>query len=353
MEDYQLYRQRFNLSMTAWEVIHNDAPIFLIKKKPSFAGMINLILEMYMEDSDAAIENAILRRKNYLEEQLAEYADEEAKEKVIDILTAKYIEELRDKIATYPCDINKSSSLTRENYETTLKWRDHYSCYGNSVAKFFKTVIEEYARKPYYEREGIILRKTIEELGLCMEKRRLLRLTLKDGKHYDVRPYKICHDPDYNYHYLVGMSKESGTEYDEKISSFRVSKILGIRQLKEPSGKITKSEANEIELRLKNSGTQFLLSDQETIIVRLTKRGKKEYESRLHLRPNYAELKQVDDDTWLYTFECTPIQAEFYFFKFGADAEVIAPKYLREKFCKKYFEAYHEYDTTSSGQSDL
>lgn len=336
MKAYQLFRQRFYLSVTAWEVINNDATIFITKKKPSFAGMINLILEMYMDNSDAAIENAVLRRRNYLGEQLSDYSDEEEKEKVVNILTAKYIEELREKIASYPCDINKSSSLTEDNYEIAQKWQDKYSCYGNSVAKFFKAVIEEYARKPYYEREGIILRKTIDELESCIEKHQLIRLTLKDGRQYDVRPYKICHDSDYNYHYLTGMSKKTGTDNVEKATPFRISGIKSIRRMHEPSGRIKKIEAVEIEQKLQNSGAQFLLDEQESIVVRLTPKGKKDYETQLHLRPRFIEREQVQDGSWKYTFNCTQRQAEYYFYKFGSDAIIEQPPKLRDKFMCRY-----------------
>lgn len=345
MGDYRTFRQRFFLSSYAWDIIENDAAIFTNARRPSIAGMINLILELYMDDSEAAIENSVDRRRVVLREQLAELPDGETKETVIDTFLNSYIRELTDKKNSYPCEENRVSSLSEKNYLFSQKWRDKYNVYGESVSKLFKAVIEEYTRKSYYEREEIILQDLINHLTFCKDKSQMIRVLLKNGRKYMIRPYDICHDPNINYHYLVGMAKRAETDYKDRLVSFRLSGIKECRPIKEPSGRITAAEKQEIKQRLKNSGVQFLLEEQELIEVKLTETGKKNYESQFHLRPNYTDRKQVDGDTWLYTFECTPMQAEFYFFKFGADVEVIAPKSLRERFSKKYYDAYHKYDT--------
>lgn len=51
MKAYQLYRQRFYLSMTAWEVINNDATIFITKKKPSFMCRYEAALTVYKNNT--------------------------------------------------------------------------------------------------------------------------------------------------------------------------------------------------------------------------------------------------------------------------------------------------------------
>ena len=348
MGNYKTFRQRFNLSSYAWDIIENDAAIFTNAKKPSIAGMINLILELYKDDSEAAIEKSVDRRRTVLRQQLADLPDDEAKDRIIEVLLHNFIKEQSDKINSYPCEDNRVSSLTEENYLFTQKWQDKYDLYGGSVSKFFKAVIEEYARKSYYEREAIILQDVVNQLTYYKENSQLIRVMLKNGRKYRMRPYDICHDPNFNYHYLVGMAKKEGTEYRDRLLSFRLSGIKECRPLKEPSGRIIASEKQKIKQRMKESGVQFLLEEQETIEVILTKMGKKNYESQLHLRPNYVQQKQLDDDTWQYTFECTQMQAEFYFFKFGADAEVLSPVSLRKKFWRKYSEACQKYDMTSS-----
>ena len=349
MGNYKTFRQRFNLSSYAWDIIENDAAIFTnAKKNPSIAGMINLILELYKDDSEAAIEKSVDRRRTVLREQLADLPDDEIKDRIIEVLLHNFIKEQSDKINSYPCEDNRVSSLTEENYLFAQKWQDKYDLYGGSVSKFFKAVIEEYARKSYYEREAIILQDTVNQLTYYKENSQLIRVMLKNGRKYRMRPYDICHDPDFNYHYLVGMAKKEGTDYKDRLLSFRLSGLQECRPLKEPSGRIIASEKQKIKQRMKESGVQFLLEEQETIEVMMTKDGKKKYESQLHLRPNYVERKQVDDDSWLYKFECTPMQAEFYFFKFGADAIIIEPDSLKEKMISKYKCALDMYQMAST-----
>ena len=72
MGNYRTFRQRFNLSSYAWDIIENDAAIFTNARKPSIAGMINLILELYKDDSEAAIEKSADRRRTVLRQQLAD-----------------------------------------------------------------------------------------------------------------------------------------------------------------------------------------------------------------------------------------------------------------------------------------
>ena len=44
-----------------------------------------------------------------------------------------------------------------------------------------------------------------------------------------------------------------------------------------------------------------------------------------------------------YVFYCTQQQAEYYFFKFGKDAEILEPATLRSRFQKLYLEAAGKY----------
>ena len=60
MNDYYDSRQHLNLSRHAYDVIENDKFEFL--EKPSRQRVINMILAAYVDDADAAIDNALIRR---------------------------------------------------------------------------------------------------------------------------------------------------------------------------------------------------------------------------------------------------------------------------------------------------
>ena len=88
-----------------------------------------------------------------------------------------------------------------------------------------------------------------------------------------------------------------------------------------------------------DKGIPFLLNDVVEIGIRLTPEGISKYNSILHLRPPYT--RKTKDG--LYIFHSTEMQIEFYFLKFGKDAEVLYPQSLRNKFRLEYEKALKKY----------
>jgi hypothetical protein len=77
------------------------------------------------------------------------------------------------------------------------------------------------------------------------------------------------------------------------------------------------------------------------ITVRLTEEGKRKYINQVHMRPPRhidATGKSSNGDD-VYVFRCTLHQADVYFFKFGAAAEILSPSLLKEKFAQDYADA--------------
>lgn len=81
-----------------------------------------------------------------------------------------------------------------------------------------------------------------------------------------------------------------------------------------------------------------MVGGEAEIHVRFTKAGVYKYRRQTHLRP---PLVREQDD--VYVFRCTTAQAEFYFFKFGRDAEILLPVDLRERFKSMYEAAANTY----------
>ena len=341
--DYYWARQHLNLSDLAYEVIENDKSVFL--EKPSRQRILNIILRNYMDSADAAIDLALERYMEHLYLQLSNIPDGDSKTNVITALTDAYRQDLLHIATSYPKGRSFKIQLDKENYAAMMDWRDDNGYYENVPGRFLKAVVEEYARKPQYEREGILLRNIIEELQSCVESHQLVLITLNGPNHprHEVRPFSICCDESRNYHYLVGMTRRAGTTHPERIASFRISRINTIKRLHSRSGKITSAQAQDINNKLRDVGVQFLLQDTQTITVRLTEQGKRMYDSQVHLRPVYRDYEKNSDGSWLYTFDCAQMQAEFYFFKFGADAIIEQPIELKEKLLGKYQMAIEVY----------
>lgn len=341
--DYYEARQHLNLSELAYEIVEIDKSVFL--EKPSRQRIVNRILQSYMDIANASIDTAIAKYKEQILTQLASVPDSVIKNTIITTLVDAYRQDLVYTATHYPKGHAFKIQLDKTNHDTMEEWKDAGGYYEGISGRFLKAVIEEYARKTQFEREGILLRDTIDELQSCIDAQQLIVITLNGPNHarHEVRPYRICSDIANNYHYLIGVTRKAGTAFPERIASYRISRIDTIKRSRSRSGKITASQAREIDQKLHDNGVQFMLQDSETIRVRLTSQGKRMYDSQAHLRPAFSEQEKLPDGSWSYTFDCTQMQAEFYFFKFGAEAMIEQPIELRKKFANKYREAVDAY----------
>lgn len=95
-----------------------------------------------------------------------------------------------------------------------------------------------------------------------------------------------------------------------------------------------------METQIANYSPAYLIGKPEQISVRLTKKGKISYQSRLYSRPEKIESLSSDD---IYVFDCTQQQIFNCFFPFGADAEIISPEYLRNRFKNAHENALKQY----------
>lgn len=341
MSDYYESRQHLNLSQLAFDTIENDKYIF--QDKPSLARMLNWVFAVYHDYADASIENACIRYKEQIERFVKTVPSSAAKEDTVSALIDSYKLELIETANSYPREHQFKFQLDRQNFIYIMDWRDTEDAYEGVPGRFIKAVLEEYARKPLVEREAILFNDLIEMVGSCVKSHLSLVLTLANGARYEVRPFGVLTDKGNNYHYLVGYSRKAGEKADDKQSSFRISNIREYKLYHGRSGKLTEKERRSIAHRINSVGVQFLLEEPDRIKVRLSKRGKSMYESQAHLRPVFISREMEESGDWVYEFNCTKIQAQYFFFKFGAEAEILYPLDLRNLFAKRYQEACNQY----------
>ena len=205
--------------------------------------------------------------------------------------------------------------------------------YDNKRGKYIKCVLEEYARLPYIEREKIYLTPFITEIEKAIHDKKQLRVTTEKGAIYNVYPYDISSDPLSTANYLVGYSQQDDNPDAElRPCSFRISALKHVKISKSKSAFIPKEKQKNLSKLVASRGVQFLISTEEEIHVRLTDSGRHKYYRQSHLRPTLVEEQEGN----IFVFRCTNAQAEFYFFKFGKDAEILFPAELREKFKSMY-----------------
>lgn len=340
--EYQEARQHLSLSAAAWAVLQDDRQDFGGGR--SWAGILNYVFAEYRDKADASISVAVERRRAQYEEKLVGVAAPAVRKAVLEALLADYTEELIKKAAqngaTPPDKESFKFRLDRDNYAFREQWLDSPDAqyYGGRFSRYLRAVLEEYAAKTVYQREAIYFDPQMRLIRAAAVNGELLRIRLKKGSSFEVRPYGVLGDRQETYHYLVGLSRPDGTREPEKEYNFRLSNIVKLEVSFRRSGRLTEKERTDIESSIRGKGVQFLVQQRETIRIRLTEDGRQNYGRQLHLRPAARERAEVDDGLyrWEYTFYCTEFQARAYFLKFCGDAKVVAPQSLRETFAQEY-----------------
>lgn len=341
--EYQEARQHLSLSDAAWAVLQDDRQDFGGGR--SWAGILNYVFAEYRDKADASISVAVERRRAQYEEKLVGVAAPAVRKAVLEALLADYTEELIKKAAkngaTPPDKESFKFRLDRDNYAFREQWLDSPDAaryYGNRFSRYLRAVLEEYAAKTVYQREAIYFDPQMRLIQASAANGELLRIRMKTGSSFEVRPYGVLGDRQETYHYLVGLSRPDGTREPEKELIFRLSKIVKLDVSFRRSGRLTEKERTDIESSIRGKGVQFLLQQQETIRIRLTEKGRQDYGSQMHLRPAARERAEVDDGLyrWEYTFYCTEFQAKAYFLKFCGNAKVMEPQSLRDTLAQEY-----------------
>lgn len=341
--EYQEARQHLSLSDAAWAVLQDDRRDFGGGR--SWAGILNYVFAMYRDKADASVSVAVSRRREQLEEQLGGVVSPAARDAVLDRLMEVYAGELAEKAMSDGAVAQQKEvfkfRLDRDNYAFREQWLDSPDAaryYGNRFSRYLRAVLEEYAAKTVYQREEIYFSQWITLILGAMEGSSLLWVELQNGNAYEVRPYGVLGDRQETYHYLVGLSRPDGTREPEKELIFRLSKIVKLDVSFRRSGRLTEKERTDIESSIRGKGVQFLAQQRETIRIRLTEEGRRDYGSQMHLRPPAQTRTAVDDGAyrWEYTFFCTEFQARAYFLKFCGDAKVVEPQSLRDTLAQEY-----------------
>lgn len=341
--EYQEARQHLSLSAAAWAVLQDDRQDFGGRR--SWAGILNYVFAEYRDKADASISVAVERRRAQLEEQLGGVVSPAARDAVLDRLMEAYAGELAEKAMSDGAVAQQKEvfkfRLDRDNYAFREQWLDSPDAaryYGNRFSRYLRAVLEEYAAKTVYQREAIYFDPQMRLIQAAAANGELLRIRMKTGSSFEVRPYGVLGDRQETYHYLVGLSRPDGTREPEKPYNFRLSNIVKLEVSFRRSGRLTKEERDKIEDRIRAVGVQFLVQQQETIRIRLTEEGRRDYGSQMHLRPPAQTRTAVDDGAyrWEYTFFCTEFQARAYFLKFCGEAKVVEPQSLRDTLAQEY-----------------
>lgn len=336
-------KQHLNLSCMAYEIIQSDRNAF---GQATLSGFLNGVFRSYYEAADATVDYALAGKRQELMEILRKLPDSEEKAQVCTLFLERERQRLAKQVTGYPKAYGFKFYLNVEN-ATTLEEKAEMigEYYHAHPALYLKAVVEEYAAHTSLERERIFFHETIELLETCIEGGYLVTVET-GGVRYDVKPWQIMPDEGGLYHYLIGLSCPAGEDSSSAIpASFRISRITMLKKRPKSfrSGKLTLLEQDMLRQALNERGAAFLIGKPEEITVRLTEEGQRLFNNKLFLRPIPSQTEENGTDL-IHTFRCTPHQIQSYFLSFGAEAEILAPAHLRERFRTILNHAAHLYE---------
>lgn len=364
-EPNEEYKIHLNLSHLADTVRRKDMFSF---QTTSISGFINRIFDNYKENANASIAQ-MLAGKTAQWNGFLTSVPSDSRTQILEALKTEFINTSLQEINSYRLTHGNSEKNRFLKIRLNQKNVDYLvndpACqeeiyYKDSIGKYLCAVIEEYSRRPFLEREAIYYKNELDIINNAIAKRRRLKVKLPAGKNSSshriiyIDPYKIVTDPQSLYHYLIGYSADNKETPELRQSySYRISRFLEVRALSSQRAAISKEEKKQLEYLLQTKGAQFISGTSDTIEILLTPEGIRKYKSIQHLRPDYSKDPVETEMGTLYTFDCTQDQIEFYFFKFGADAEIVKPIELRKKFAKMYEDAFKAYEKATDSSEYL
>lgn len=335
-------KQRLNLSGRAKAVLLHDCMIFEPGKNAETESgaitstLINRVFRSWRENAHASILLRLEEKRAEVTKLLGEDVSPEQRDKILNRTLAVYETELQAEAEERyrQKDFPFSFRFDKENFEYLCGEGNGESKYFNkNVGLYVKAVIEEYCELSYVERERIFCREIVRTEAVARENGGTLKLTMyqkdrRTGKQRLVylKPYGIMQDSENMYNYLVG----EGSGSPEEPGTIQSIRLTSVEKADEQArrGFLSTARKNEIEKLVRQQGVQYLSGKkaESPVRVRLTENGEDMYRRIRNQRPEKRSTVVEHE----YEFDCTPFQAQVYFFRFGPDAKILAPQELAD-----------------------
>ena len=228
--------------------------------------------------------------------------------------------------------LEKSKYLCEEYYR-----EEEYGKNGKQfylvAGRLYKSVYEEYARLPFYKREQVYFKKAADTINKAIKMGKNIGFDTNKGT-FTMTPYMILNDEWSTHNYVIGLNSE------RKVVNNRLTRMDTVFFVNEESN-ITEDEEKMIKTQIEKAGIRFAQGQPKMIKLHLTPSGIALYNDMEQMRPRYMEY---DEENSIYTFNCTTKQIRYYFWRFGADVEILEPKWLRDEFAREYKKAAKLYE---------
>ena len=293
------------------------------------AFQINTIIEGFSPIAGSSVSLRLEEQKQSYIKTLGDKSPD-----IVEKLTSASALELRSKVPVY-ANTPESFLVRLNNSNLFLLTEDKTSRedrYYKSIKEYVEALVEEFVRLPFVKREKIYLHKNCDLLEEALKNGYSVYISHSNGYKYLMRIHSITTDALSNYNYCIGITSDNKTGKD-RIYALRLSRITNVVIRKNIPGALTSREKELTDREIDRVGVQFVSDRTNIIVVRFNDQGIKAFNTILHLRP---KVRSISEDGMTYTFECTDLQALFYFTRIGPDCEILKPSHLRKRFKSWY-----------------
>lgn len=334
---------RISLSERAYNIMRDDMRVFDVKTPATF---VNKLIENFKDSSIVSITSYLKYWKNSMIDKLKVVPiDSKSKDTLLQSLSIQEEERIKNIINEYKKE-KKYSSLYRINNENTEylmeECEDDY--FYSRPGLYIKCLIEDYSCLPFIERERIYRKEVYDIVEFACENNRLMKVNIIINNKREtlyIYPYKIMSDSMNSQSYLACYThKPNEDSSSKKDASFAMSR-LPVPTLLKASAFLSKADKESLETHIRTKAINFLLGEETEIRVRLNSNGKRTFHNRIVSRPILDDVLSTEEE---YVFHCTESQAFFYFYSFGANAEIVSPLSLRERMIKSHTDALKIYE---------
>lgn len=218
-------------------------------------------------------------------------------------------------------------------------------------------ILEKFTSLPLAKREKIFFLDYYRIISEAIEKNKMLILKNSSiNKEFEIKPYRLEIDDNSLSYYLIGYSRERGSNNEFECYSNKLCRIKEcyIRNIEYT---LSFSEKNNAEKLLEKFGAAYMFKNRsikeiERSVIRLTEKGYNDLYLRIiaHQRPIPIDEPNeiIINGTKFYEleFDCSSDQIKNYFFSFGKEAIAISPHDLKESFINRYRDAMENYGDT-------
>ena len=253
--------------------------------------------------------------------------EEKIKDVVPHILNIITMDNFEDKSEKY--DQLVSLKPTKQT-NAIIEYINSYLLQSTSLSKYLRDLFTSYTSLPQDRREIIIFKPLYDALMQAISNNKKVFITPKYGQSIEVSPFAISLTKEEMHLYLLAHTPNS-------CKTIKLSSLDNVVILDKPAN--IPDDAIKILTKMSQNNPQFIFTpNTQPIIIEFTDKGLNMFRKIYVHRPLPCK---IDGNT--FTFDCSYTQAIYYFTKFGKDAIIISPDYVKTVISKFYETALNVY----------